>query len=281
MALSDIGYDSQQSAQLIKDFQFDTANIFTLREQYRGSGVFGLSAGSSTFTPATSPSWTDDEFISLAAKNLLFVDDDGDPCFVKIDDNDSDSVTFDEAAAFKVSDPTTTASLTNTDTYNFVVYSKHDSNQYGNFLGYTKEDALTPLAEYVPFMDGLPEKKIRQDLSKKEIALNGKLFSNDHNTEAAIWGMDEYGSKAGEYSQYGYGSKDGVKGRYLLTLQMFDVDSREKTYTLLSVEFRVDGSVEFTTPEHKGYSFIGDGYAEPLFPDTVNYMISRRYDAAA
>ena len=217
MALVAVGYDSKQVNALLDEIQLKTADLYLRKIEYRGSGVFGLSVGASTLTPATAPSWTADDYISAGSKNLVLLDDDGDACWGKIEDNDTTSITFDEAEIMKVDDSSTAATLTDTDTYQFVIWTPHATYEWCNFIGYTQDVNSEHIEETIDLKVNIPRELIRQDLLERGVKITGNILSTRYNVREAILGSSDYGTDSNQY-QDGIGTIPSARDFFSLVL---------------------------------------------------------------
>ena len=127
---------SLANEQILKD-----VDVYIQKFEYTGTGVASIVTNDVTFTPATSPAWTTNEFASTVALNIVTLGDSSAVVEALIDSNDATSLTFDATNGFDVSDGTAAAAsdFTATSSYDFYALTKSDENEFGDYFGWTNE----------------------------------------------------------------------------------------------------------------------------------------------
>lgn len=248
--------------------------------EYVGTGVYALTtAGTSTLTPATSPSWDVDEFNSTVARNLLIVDDNNVVASAKIDDNDATSITFDETDALLESDGLTAATFTPASTYNFYVLTPSNINLYGPFFGYAESIELSLTDEMMQFKYGVPKKLKFQDLMERTGQITGGHV-NVANTDIVdtFFGADNYGSQTSQFAK-GIGSEPDTNRFYRLVNVSTDRNSRAMTTIVRKGQFAMNGNIIGASESgHKMYNFNFDILSDEFYPATADMLQLIRAD---
>lgn len=277
-------YTNETSIEIAKEMMARKSIVRCQKYEYIGTGVYGLNAGSSTITPAVSPVWDADAYISTVAKNLLVIDDNGVVAQCVIDDNDATSLTFDEAALLLVTDDTTAATLTDTSTYSFYVLtpSSVTGGEYGPYLGDTEGLELAVNDEVMVHKYSQPAKKRRQDLKERQITIQGGTVNvvNDDVFEM-LFGAATYGGVTGQKMQ-GVGSNPDFNRFYRFTFESKDVTGRAEKLITHKVQVSLNGNM-FGASEsgHGMIPFKGEVLADDFYPETANMILRRSADVAS
>ncbi len=275
-------YSGLNDVNLAKDVIAKTPDLYIQKYEYIGTGVYAIETGGiSTLTPATSPSWTVDEFNSTVAKNLIVYDDNSKAASGLIVDNDATSVTFDETALLLDEDVSTAATLTAGSTYNMYVLtpSSVTGQTYGPFWGYTEGVELNINDTFMKFKYSIPKKMKFKDLEEREGTITGGHI-NFENTDIIedLFGAVEYGDQSGQYS-YGIGSDPDTDRFYRLTFVGTDRNNRALKVIVRKSQFEITGN--FWQKAESGYfmaAFNTDITSDGFYPDDVDMIQVIRAD---
>lgn len=237
---------------------------------YNGSGVYANStSGVSTLTPATSPSWTENEFASTIARNLLVVDDNSVVCSAKIASNIATAVTFDETACLLESDETTAGTFTPGSTYNFYVLtpSSVTGQIYGPYFGYAEAVDIQVTDELMPFFSGFPEQQQFDDVKRRTGTISGGHINvTNKDVAMTVMGAISYGLNSGTNSSYAVGSSP-TRGTYRLAIKQLDRNSKTVWTLCRQVQFSSNGSLMGDAASgHKMFNFTGSILADSFYP---------------
>lgn len=267
---------------LAKDVIAKTPDVYIQKYEYVGTGVYAIETGGiSTLTPATSPAWTVDEFISTVAKNLIVYDDNNKAASALISDNDATSITFDETACLLDEDESTAVTLTAGNTYNFYVLtpSSVTGQTYGPFWGYTEGVELNISDTFMKFKYSTPKKLKFKDLEEREGTIAGGHV-NFENTDIIedIFGAVTYGLQTGQYS-YGVGSDPDTDRFYRLTFVGEDRTGRTIRVIVRKTQFESTGN--FFQKAESGHfmaPFNADIVSDGFYPDDADMLQVVRVD---
>ena len=277
MALS--YFSSLQDVALSQDMIAKNPDLHIQKFEFIGSGVLDLTVpATATLTPATSPSWTIDEFNSTGISNLYVVDDNSKVAAALVDDTIATAITFDATATLLEEDGTTAASFTDTNTYDFYVLTPSTSAN-GPFFGYVEGAELTLTDEFMEFKYSRPRKLIRQDLLERagEISGGNVNFDNE-DILRTIFNSDTYGDQTGKFS-HGVGSDPDTNKFYKLIFKGTDVNGRAITYVVRKAQFSLNGNL-FSNSEsgHFMIPFSAKILSDNFYPDDADMMQFTRVD---
>jgi len=282
MATLDRFFTSPQDIDLAKDMVAKRSDIYIQKEEYSGSAVYGLSVGTSTLTPAVAPVWAADEFNSTVAKNLYVIDDNGKVATCLIDDTTlNQDVIFDEATLLLEEDGTTAATLTDTNTYDFRIFTPCSvaGQVNGPFFGYTEEVDLNITDEVMKYKYSQPAKTIRTDLKERVGTIEGATMNTtNEDMIAALFGADQYGSQTSQFA-YGVGSNPSFNKFYRITFVTRDVTGRVlNTIVRRSQLFLNGGMFKPYQDGHLGTPFKGEVISDLFYPEGADMVWIQRAD---
>ncbi len=282
MALS--YYTGLSDVDIAKEVIAKTPDLFIQKREFGGTGEYQLTStggGSSILTPATSESWTVNEFASTVADNLLVSDDNNVVATGKVIGNDADSIFFDETALFLESDGITAATLTAGTSYTFRVYSPSSTagNTSGPFFGLVEGAELNINDTFMKFKYSIPKKLLFKDLEEREASITGGHV-NFTGTDVAktIFGAVEYGSQTGQTS-LAIGSEPDTDVFFRLTFVGEDRSNRVWKVRMREVQFEITGN-QFGKAEsgHFMAPFTADLIADTLYPTDADLIQLVRTD---
>lgn len=282
MALS--YYTGLSDGDIAKEVIAKAPDMFIQKREYSGTGAYAIETtggGTSSITPATSPTWTLNEFASTVADNLLVMDDNGVVATGKITGNDATSIYFDESALVLESDGTTAATLTAGTNYTFKVYSPSSTsgNTYGPFFGLVEGAELNISDSFMKYKYSRPKKLLFKDLEEREGQITGGHV-NFSGTDVAktILGAVEYGSQTGQTS-LAVGSEPDTDQYYRITFKGEDRSNRVWAVKIREVQFEITGN-QFGNAEsgHFMAPFTADIMADTLYPVNADMLGIVRVD---
>lgn len=248
-------YLNKQVAALGTDIVFKSFDMYASKYEYEGTGVYNLAG--TKITPATSPVWTVNDYSSTQKKNLFVVDDNGNLCSVKVTSNTATFVLFAPASLLRVSDGTTAGSLTDGSTYTFYILTPNNSNDYGEFVGYTKLGEFNPNVTKVPLLTGVPEVKIRTDIGGVQPDMKGVIQNVGSKQYKNLLQMGLYGLQTAQTSQY-FGSDYSVGPYWEIKLVGSTVASKTIIFHFWKNNLSLDGGLAFGEAAHKTIPFVAD-----------------------
>lgn len=267
---------------LVNDALAKKPDLSIQKYEFIGSGVYAIeTGGTSTLTPATSPSWNVNDYSSTVAQNLIIVDENNVVAEGKVTSNDATSVTFDETAMLLASDGTTAASFTVGNTYSFYILTPSSiaGNTYGPFFGFVEGAEMTLSEEYMQYKYSIPRKKIFQDLLERSGEISGGNINFDNeDVLATVFNADQYGSQTNQFS-YGIGSDPDTNKFYRLTFTVQDRNNRALTIIVRKVQIALNGNA-FSTAEsgHMMLPFLASISSDTFYPDDADMIQIIRAD---
>jgi len=239
-------FDSLADVDLAKEAIAKKADIFIQRYEFIGNGVLSLeTGGAAALTPATSPTWTVNDYQSTVARNLLVVDDNNVVANGIIDSNDADEVIFDESDLLLESDGTTTATLTSGNTYSFYVLTPSSiaGNTYGPFFGYTEGIELNLNDTYMKFMYGRPKAMKFKDLDQREGQITtGIVNVTNEDVIQTIFQAVQYGDQTSQFA-YGVGHDPDTDVFYRLSMNTKDRSGRNLWIIARKTQVELTGNI--------------------------------------
>lgn len=269
-------YTGLSDVDLAKDAIAEKPDIFIQKFEYIGTGVYAVdTTGTSTLTPATSPSWTSDDYISTVALNLIVYDDNNKAASGLVADNDGDSVTFDETAMTLDEDASTAPTFTAGNTYNFYVLtpSSVTGNTYGPFYGYTEGAELIVNDSYMKFKYGSPKALKFKDLDEREGQVTGGHinFVNEDVMESLTTAVN-YGSQTNQYSK-GLGHNPSASSFYRITFIGSDRNDRDLIVICRKCQFELTGNIwQNAESGHYMAPFTADITSDGFYPETSDMI---------
>lgn len=253
MALASNFYANKNVAALGQDIQFRSYDLVLSKYEYIGSGVYA--SATTKFTPATSPAWTVNAYTSgFGKKNLYFIDDGGYLCSVAVDSNTATYVVFTPANAKRYFDGTTAAALTDAATYQFYILTPTavagSLAAYGEFIGYTKIGEFNPNVEKVPFLTGVPEVQIRQDIAGVKPNLKAVIQNIGSVHFKNIMQMKLYGLQTAQTSLY-FGSDYSIGSYWEVMLISKNVNNKRDIWHFWKCNLSIDGGVGMGEKNYK------------------------------
>ena len=246
-------YTSLTDINLNKDVIPGRGQLSIQRYEVISSGVYAnTTSGTSTLTPATSPTWDADAYNSTVAQNLIVIDDNNLPCSGKVVDTAATEITFDETALLLDSDGVTAGTFTPGNTYNFYILtpSSTTGRTFGPFAGYIEGLDISFTDTTNAFKYGFPLKKKFVDLAEREGTISGGSvnFSNP-DIFRMIANASEYGDNTASKTEFAFGS-----GAACSTLPIYRIyveyndrraagDCRTVGLLVRQVQFKLDGSM--------------------------------------
>jgi len=268
-------YSGRNVSQLESDTVLKDGYVHISKVEWEGTSTLGAGTpATSTFT--LTGTFADDAYNSTSLPNLEFKDDDGDVCQVVIDDTDgtAKTITFDMTSAVKVSDGSTAASYTDTNSYDIKVLTANSvsdawSAYAGQFIGDTTDKNFENQNEEARLEVGTP-------LSLRAKG-DTKIAYTYSFTYYQVMNVDM--NKAG-YRGVDFGANDGVA---------FGVDRPEADkYRLYVVGEDSDGNVSMRVllygdlmvtaegggnGEYKSYTCTFELFPDPLYPENGNMFL--------
>nr|BDD44683.1 hypothetical protein 13 [Legionellales bacterium] len=281
MALS--YYTGLQDVNVAKEVIAKRPELYIQKREYSGTGEYALisTTGTSRLTPATSPSWTVDEFNSTVANNLVVLDDNNVVAVGKVVDTTATYIEFDETALVLESDGATAPTFTAGSNYSFRVYSPSSTagNTYGPFFGLVEGAELNITDTFMKFMYSVPKQMLFKDLESREAQITGGHV-NFSGTDVAktIMGAVEYGSQTGQTS-LAIGSNPDTDLYYRPTFVGEDRSNRVWAVRIREVQFEITGN-QFQNAEsgHFMAPFTADLIADTFYPTDANILQLVRTD---
>ena len=275
-------YNNLSDVDLAKEAIAKKSDVYIQRYEFIGEGVLDLStAGQATLTPATSPSWTVNDYLSTVARNLIVVDDNNVPATAKVDANNADEVVFDSTDLVIESDGTTTATVTTGNTYSFYVLtpSSITGNIYGPFFGYTEGIELNLNDTYMKFMYGRPKAMKFKDLDQREGQVTfGSVNITNEDIIQSIFQGTQYGDQTSQFS-YGVGHDPDTDTFFRLALNTKDRSGRNMWILCRKTQVELTGNI-FGEAEsgHFMAPTTWDLTADGFYPETVDMLQIIRAD---
>jgi hypothetical protein len=222
------------------------ADIYIQRFEYSGTGVLSLeTGGQAALTPATSQSWTVNDYQSTVARNLLVVDDNNVVAAGIIDSNNADEITFDETDLLLESNGEAAASLTTGNTYSFYILtpSSISGATYGPFLGYTEGTELNLNDTFMKFMYGRPKALKFKDMDQREgQVVTGVVNITNEDVIQTIFQGVSYGLQTSQFS-YAIGHNPSTNVFYRLALNTQDRNGRNLWIIVRKVQVELTGNI--------------------------------------
>ena len=273
-------FTNLKDVDLAKEAMAKSGDWYIQYYEYIGSGVYAnTTSGISTLTPATSPSWTVNEFASTMARNLLVVDDNSKVASVKVTSNTADAVTFDETDALLEEDGATAATFTAATTYDFYVLTPSAANLYGPFFGYAEGIELSITDEMMQFKYGMPRKMKFQDLAERTGQLTGGHVNiANEDIVDTFFGSANYGSQTSQYAK-GIGSEPDTNRFYRLVNVSSDRNGNAMTIIVRKGQFAMNGNILGASESgHKMYNFTFNILSDGFYPVTADMLQIIRAD---
>lgn len=268
IAQRNIFFNGPYNTQLAQEVIANDPDIYILKWHYAGSGVYAqTSIGTSTLTPAVSPAWTPDDWISTSAYNLFGVDDNEKAWKTLITDNIATAVTFDETAAVLCEDETTAPTFTSGQTYDFYVLTPCNERAYGYFWGHMKTGELNIANEYKKYLSRDPQELIYKNILSKMLELTIGYVHTANEDLQDLCGMDTYGSQTAQ-AQYGIGAAETADNFYQIIYLGKDNNNKNVQLTFWKVQFDLTGNL-FNKGDsgHREYPLHGDILANQIIED--------------
>jgi hypothetical protein len=182
-----------------------------------------------TFTPATSPAWTDDEKIG----QLVAIQDDNDNAheFV-VADNVATNFTVDLTSDINGDDQS--ANYTDTVSYEFILWG---TEQY---IGDTDENNFNDEEENKEFLVGVPRKRRREDLLQRTVTLETIIRQVKAGILKAVHNLKDDSNST--YWVLRAGSDPSSKPRYYIILQNINVVGKVQQLRLLWTTIKSNGA---------------------------------------
>jgi len=272
-------YTGKNDTNLNKDFMLNQPDIYISKFEYEGSGVYAENSGAfDSLTPATSPSWTINDYASTVGLNLEVVDDNGKLAYGKISANAADSITFDAESLVLDEDGTSSPTFTDGSTYNFRILTASSSYKYGDFFGYVSELSVSMEQETAEYKQGIPRKKIVEDLLENMSTISGSVSSfQGEDILKAVFGMNEFGSQTSQF-ELGFGSGTFNSSGYRIALVGKDRVGRETVWLVHRGQFKSTGEVNFSDEGYKTIPFelsvFSDNLRESCEADMIRVIRS-------
>lgn len=269
-------YTGLSDVDLARDVIAEKPDLFIQRYEYIGSGVYAPeSAGSSVLVPATSQSWTNNDYQSTVALNLIVVDDNDKAASGMVTFNDADSVTFDETAMTLDEDGVTAPTFTAGSTYDFYLLtpSSTTGRTYGPFYGYTEGAELNVNDTYMKFKYSTPKALKFKDLEEREGNITGGHINFvDEDVMESLTGAVNYGSQTSQYSK-GIGHNPAEASFYRLTFIGDDRNGRETIVICRKCQFELTGNIWGNAESgHFMAPFTADITSDGFYPVDVDMI---------
>jgi hypothetical protein len=275
-------YTSLSDINLAKEVIAKTPDLYIQKREFGGTGTYYTDTGSNSgIEVATSPSWTNNEFASTVANNILILDDNNKVATGKITGNTDDTAFFDPAALVLEEDGTTAPTFSAGSTYQFRIYSPSSvaGATYGPFFGLVEGSELNINDTFMKFKYSRPKQMKFKDLEEREgIVTGGNVnFTND-DVITTMFGAVPYGSQTGQYS-YAIGSNPDTDLFYRPTFIGEDRSNRVFVVRLREVQFEITGNI-FQNAEsgHHMAPFTADLIADGFYPEDANMLQVIRID---
>lgn len=275
-------YTSKADIELAKEVLAKGPDAFIQEREFGGSGIYYTDTGAAGgLEVITSPGWTDDEFASTVADNILVTDDAGKVATGKITGNTDDTVFFDATTLVLEEDGATAPTFTPGTAYQFKVYTPSSvaGATAGPFFGYVEGVELAITDTYMKFKYSRPKQLKFKDLEEREGQLTGGNvnFTNKDNFET-MFGAIEYGSQTDQYS-VGIGSNPDTDKYYRITFIGEDRSNRVATIRIREVQFEMSGNIlQNSESGHYMAPFTADLLSDAFYPDNVDMMQVIRAD---
>lgn len=256
-------YPSKATAQVTKDIWFRSFDMHVAKWEFLGQAVYATTG--TKFTPVVAPSWVTDQLKSTAFENWHFVDDDGDLASVKVDSNATTYVTVTPANAKKVKDGLT-ASVTDGATYDCYCLTGNINSAHGDFFGYTVLGGFAPGIEVAELLTGVPEVKIRKDISGVKPVLKGTAQIIGVPALKTFLRMKEYGLQTGQTSLY-TGNDIDIGGFWQVKLIGKNTNGQTLTGKFWKCNLSMDGEMNLGAKEYKTVGFMADVLINDMVED--------------
>jgi hypothetical protein len=273
MALS--YYTGLADTNIEKEVIAKTPDLYIQKREYSGTGEYALitTTGTSRLTPATSPSWTVDEFNSTVANNIAVLDDNNVVAVGKVVDTTATYIEFDETAMVLESDGATAPTFTAGTTYSFKLYSPSSTagNTYGPFFGLVEGAELNVTDTFMKFMYSIPKQLLFKDLESREVQIvGGHVNFTNSDVAKTILGAVEYGSQTSQTS-LAVGSNPDTDLFYRMTFVGQDRSNRTWVLRTRDAQFEITGN-QFGKAEsgHFMAPFTADIIADQFYPNNAD-----------
>lgn len=246
-------YANKNVAALGTDITFRSYDMYISKWVFQGTATYETTGTKfDGFSPSTT--FVANAFQSLfGKKNFFFIDDGGFLCSVPVDSNTASEVVVTIANAKRVSDGTTVAVVTDEATYQCYILSPTvaagDGAAYGDFFGYTILSELAPNVEKVPFLTGVPEIQVREDIAAIKPSLKGTSQNLGTVHYQNLLNMVQFGLQTGQ-SAYYLGTDYSIGPYWEINLRGKNVNDKVISYHFWKCNLSVDGSIPLG---EKGY----------------------------
>lgn len=275
----EIFYLGVSDCEMAQDVISKDPDMYIERYEFVGKGVYAnATSGTSTLTPATSPAWVADDYISTLSNNLIVVDDNLAVAEGKITDNDATSVTFDETALTLASDDSTAPTFTASATYCFYVLTAAPRVAQGSFWGQIRNSELNITSEYKKLISRDPGELISKNLQSRMFELTIPYVEKAQEDFYDLLALEQIGSQTSQ-AKYGMGASERSNPFFRLTALNTDNEGRTITLVMRKVQFDLSGnwwnkgdSGNFEQPLH------ADLLADQFYPKNARYAVITRTD---
>ncbi len=271
-------YTDTSDADLAKELLAGAAELYIQKHEYSGTAVLTLvGGGNDTLALADGGVASDDDYNSSAADNLFIVDDNGVLATGKVIDTASEStgtlITFESTSMVLTSDGVTAPTLTDGATYTVLVLSGSNTNQFGDYFGYTDDSVeFDPSTETDPLVvvniEG-QEEEVAEKVKKRNLTLKGATF-NVPNSDilSKVMNTETYGLNTATHKEYHGGFSPDITTFYQITALIKDWDANNVAIQLFKGQLMNDGSVAIGGSAWKSIKFTFKGKKDSL-RDTV------------
>lgn len=267
-------YNSTSDANLAKELMAGCSNLFIQRHEYSGLATLTLvPGGNDTLELVDGGIAGDDDYNSSVADNLYIIDDNGVCSRGKIIDTFSEStgtlIEFEADDMILISDGTTAPTLTDGETYTVLVLSGSNTNEFGDYFGYTDDSVEfdpTPETEALEICneEGQME-EVAENVTKRALTLNGSTY-NVPNSDVVkrILSMETYGLNTVTHKEYHGGFSPDVSSAYQVTAKMKDWDGNHVAVQIFKVQLMNNGAWGMSGTGWKTISFTAKGKKDSM-----------------
>jgi len=224
-------YTSKNDSKLAEDIVSKSADLYIMEDETpdSDSGVLDKTTPSATtLTPLVSPVWGVN---ALTGQIVVIQDDNNNAYEFIIASNTATAITVDLTA--DVDDDDQSANYTTLATFSFKLWGAEQ------FLGYSDENTFNDEEELKEFKEGVPRKKIREDLLEKLVTLETTIRTSSPGILKAVNNLQD-DSNATYFILKG-GSDPATRNHYYLVAKNINVNGKNQQIRMYWCQIHSNG----------------------------------------